>query len=100
MTTDHASLPLAVSPARRQRLPASRLIAAAGVAAIAAVLLAALGSGRLLTLGVIGLLLGLALYHSAFGFSHGWRVMLAKGAPPMCGRRCSCSPSRWCCSCR
>ncbi|KAF0133111.1 MAG: hypothetical protein FD152_1710 [Xanthobacteraceae bacterium] len=41
--------------------------------------LAGLGSGRLLVLGLIGLAMGLALYHAAFGFSHGFRMMLRNG---------------------
>jgi uncharacterized membrane protein YedE/YeeE len=78
MTTDPASLTLPASarPCQRQRVAG---LIAAGVATLAVVLLAALGSGRLLALGAIGLLLGFALYHSAFGFSHGWRVMLSEG---------------------
>ncbi len=79
MTTDHASLSLAAAPARADRPSATRFVAAGIVAGLAVALLAALGSGRLLALGVIGLLLGLALYHSAFGFSHGWRVLMAEG---------------------
>jgi len=79
MTTDHASLSLAAATARADRPSATRFVAAGIVAGLAVALLAALGSGRLLALGVIGLLLGLALYHSAFGFSHGWRVLMAEG---------------------
>ncbi len=79
MTTDHASLTLAAATARADRPSATRFVAAGIVAGLAVALLAALGSGRLLALGVIGLLLGLALYHSAFGFSHGWRVLMAEG---------------------
>ena len=30
-------------------------------------------------LGLIGLAMGLALYHAAFGFSHGYRVLIAEG---------------------
>lgn len=36
-------------------------------------------SGRLLTLGIIGLLMGIALYHAAFGFSLGYRRLLVEG---------------------
>ncbi|AVO44133.1 YeeE/YedE family protein [Phreatobacter cathodiphilus] len=60
-------------------LPAARLVAAGVVAAIALAALTATGSGRLVLLGVIGLAMGLALYHAAFGFSHGYRALLAEG---------------------
>lgn len=49
------------------------------VACLALVAFAATGSGRLFTLGAIGLLMGIVLYHAAFGFSHGYRVLLAEG---------------------
>ncbi len=60
-------------------LPAARLAAAGLVAATALAALAATGSGRLVLLGLIGLAMGLALYHAAFGFSHGYRVLIAEG---------------------
>jgi uncharacterized membrane protein YedE/YeeE len=60
-------------------LPAARLVAAGVVAAVALAALTATGSGRLALLGAIGLAMGLALYHAAFGFSHGYRVLLAEG---------------------
>jgi uncharacterized membrane protein YedE/YeeE len=53
------------------------------IGALAALLvlvgLSSLGSGRLFLLGLIGLAMGLALYHAAFGFSHGFRVLLREG---------------------
>ncbi len=67
----------AVGPAGT--LPAARLAAAVIVTAVALAALAATGSGRLVLLGAIGLALGLALYHAAFGFSHGYRVLLTEG---------------------
>jgi uncharacterized membrane protein YedE/YeeE len=60
-------------------LPAARLAAAGLVAAVVVAALTATGSGRLVLLGAIGLAMGLALYHAAFGFSHGYRVFLAEG---------------------
>jgi uncharacterized membrane protein YedE/YeeE len=60
-------------------LPATRLAAAGIVAAVALAAMAATGSGRLVLLGAIGLAMGLALYHAAFGFSHGYRVLIAEG---------------------
>ncbi len=59
--------------------PAARLIFAALAAAVSVAALAALGSGRLFALGLIGLLMGLALHHASFGFSHGYRVWLGEG---------------------
>lgn len=60
-------------------LPIGRLAAAGIVAAAAVAALALTGSGRLALLGAIGLAMGLALYHAAFGFSHGYRVLMAEG---------------------
>jgi uncharacterized membrane protein YedE/YeeE len=35
--------------------------------------------GRLAAMALIGLLIGFALYHASFGFSHGYRVWLSEG---------------------
>lgn len=59
--------------------PAARLLTAGLVGAAALIGVAAFGSGRLFVLAVIGVLMGVALYHAAFGFSHGYRVLLAAG---------------------
>lgn len=53
---------------------ATGLVVLAALAAVATSV-----SGRLLGLGTIGMLMGIALYHAAFGFSHGYRRLLAEG---------------------
>jgi len=47
--------------------------------ALGAVYLAQTVSGRQATLYVVGALLGMTLYHAAFGFTSAWRVFIADG---------------------
>jgi uncharacterized membrane protein YedE/YeeE len=51
-------------------------LAVTGVLALA---IAATGGGRMVALFGVGLLLGVALYHAAFGFTSAYRVLLADG---------------------
>ncbi len=76
-----SSVWLPPKPAFRTALPspAARLLVAGLAGCVAVGALAGFGSGRLVALGVIGLLMGIALYHAAFGFSHGYRILFAEG---------------------
>lgn len=67
------------APKGRIDAPWGRFLAASAVVALACAGLAALGSGRLAALGALGFLIGVALLHGAFGFGHGFRVLLRDG---------------------
>lgn len=72
-----SSTPMSAAP----RPVAQRPVVLLALAAIAVLALAAgdAGSPRIALLTVVGALLGIALYHAAFGFTSAFRVLLADG---------------------
>src|SRR3954469_5193753 len=72
------STPLSRAP-RRYDLNPKPLAAALLLIALGAVYLAQTVSGRQAALYIVGALLGLSLYHAAFGFTSAWRVFIADG---------------------
>jgi uncharacterized membrane protein YedE/YeeE len=69
-----------LSPApRRFDLNPKPLAAALLLIALGAVYLAQTVSGRQAALFIVGALLGMSLYHAAFGFTSAWRVFIADG---------------------
>src|SRR5205085_11635160 len=68
--------PLSRAP-RRYDLNPKPLAAALLLIALGAVYLAQTVSGRQAALYIVGALLGLSLYHAAFGFTSAWRVFIA-----------------------
>lgn len=73
-----SSLPGA-APAAAPALPLNRKTLAAALALIAlgTLYLADAVSARQAALWVVGVLLGVTLYHAAFGFTHAWRVFVS-----------------------
>jgi hypothetical protein len=68
------------SPVPRRSSVDSKPLGVAGLLIVAGALyLAQTVSGRQAALYVVGTLLGVALYHAAFGFTSAWRVFIADG---------------------
>ena len=64
---------------RRFGINPKPLGAALVLIALGAVYLAQTVSGRQAALYIVGALLGMSLYHAAFGFTSAWRVFIADG---------------------
>ncbi|MEM5446980.1 YeeE/YedE family protein [Paraburkholderia guartelaensis] len=73
------STPLARAPRRLDSINPRPLGIALLLVALGAVYLAQTVSGRQAALYVVGALLGMTLYHAAFGFTSAWRVFIADG---------------------
>ncbi|MEX3822172.1 YeeE/YedE thiosulfate transporter family protein, partial [Paraburkholderia sp. BR14262] len=73
------STPLARAPRRHHSINPRPLGIALLLVALGAVYLAQTVSGRQAALYVVGALLGMTLYHAAFGFTSAWRVFIADG---------------------
>ncbi|CAG9228548.1 membrane hypothetical protein [Paraburkholderia sabiae] len=70
---------LATPLPRRFDINPKPLVASLFLIALGAVYLAQTVSGRQAALYVVGALLGMSLYHAAFGFTSAWRVFIADG---------------------
>ncbi|HEV3429074.1 MAG TPA: YeeE/YedE family protein [Paraburkholderia sp.] len=73
------SSPLARAPRRLDSINPKPLALALLLVALGAVYLAQTVSARQASLYVVGALLGMTLYHAAFGFTSAWRVFIADG---------------------
>ncbi|PVX71101.1 YeeE/YedE family protein [Paraburkholderia unamae] len=73
------STPLARAPRRLDSINPKPLGIALLLVALGAVYLAQTVSARQAALYVVGALLGMTLYHAAFGFTSAWRVFIADG---------------------
>ncbi|WP_028207945.1 YeeE/YedE family protein [Paraburkholderia nodosa] len=73
------STPFARAPRRLDSINPRPLGIALLLVALGAVYLAQTVSGRQAALYVVGALLGMTLYHAAFGFTSAWRVFIADG---------------------
>ena len=73
------STPLARAPRRFDSINPGPLCIALALVALGAVYLAQTVSMRQAALYVVGALLGMTLYHAAFGFTSAWRVFIADG---------------------
>ncbi|HKU00917.1 MAG TPA: YeeE/YedE family protein [Paraburkholderia sp.] len=73
------STPLARAPRRLDSINPRPLAIALVLVALGAVYLAQTVSARQAALYVVGALLGMTLYHAAFGFTSAWRVFIADG---------------------
>jgi uncharacterized protein len=73
------SSPLARAPRRLDSINPKPLAIALLLVALGAVFLAQTVSVRQAALYVVGALLGMTLYHAAFGFTSAWRVFIADG---------------------
>ncbi|CAD6556356.1 hypothetical protein LMG27952_06096 [Paraburkholderia hiiakae] len=73
------STPLARAPRRLDFINPKPLGIALLLVALGAVYLAQTVSARQAALYVVGALLGMTLYHAAFGFTSAWRVFIADG---------------------
>ncbi|MBN3857808.1 YeeE/YedE family protein [Paraburkholderia sp. Ac-20340] len=73
------SSPLARAPRRLDSINPKSLGLALLLVALGAVYLAQTVSARQAALYIVGALLGMTLYHAAFGFTSAWRVFIADG---------------------
>ncbi|MDC7787553.1 YeeE/YedE thiosulfate transporter family protein [Rhodoplanes sp. TEM] len=81
LTPTHPAASRAAAPPRPDaaRRLQPLVVGAAGTAlALGAAGLATVSGGRIAALWIVGALLGIALYHAAFGFTHGFRVLFAE----------------------